>query len=106
LQQNNDLAKYDVVLCDEMYVKQGIVFEKSTGTLFGFTDLDEVNNQLDDFEEMMKKDVTSLQGPLTKTTMVFVFKGLFTNVAMPYTHFAASSLTGTDIFPLLWEVVE
>jgi len=106
LQQKNDLAKYGVVLCDEMYVKQGIVFEKSTGALFGFTDLGEVNNQLDDFEVMMKKDVTSLQRPLAKTMMVFMFKGPFTNVAMPYAYFAASSLTGADIFPLLWKVVE
>ena len=45
LAQKDTLAKYGVVLFDEMYVKQG-VFEKSTGALFGFTDLGEVNNQL------------------------------------------------------------
>ena len=106
IQQKDDLAKYGVVLVDEMYVKQGVVFEKSTGALFGFTDLGEVTNQLDDFEAMMKKDKTSLQRPLAKTMMVFMFKGLFTNIAMPYAHFAASSLTGADIFPLLWKVVQ
>jgi len=77
------------------------VFEKSTGTLSGFTDLGEVTNQLNDFEAMMKEDKASLQRPLAKTMMVFLFKGLFTNIAMPYAHFAASSLTGADIFPLL-----
>jgi len=93
-------SKYGVVLVDEMYIKQGVVFEKSTGALVGFTDIGEVTNQLDDFEAMMKK---SLQRPLPKTMMVFMFKGLFTNIAMPYAHFAASLLTGADHFPSAME---
>ena len=70
----------------EMYIKQGLVFEKSTGALFGFTDLCETNNQLDDFEAMLKNDA-SLQRPLAM--VVFMFKGLFTNTALPYAQFAA-----------------
>ena len=30
LNVKNDLAKYWLILIDEMYVKQGVVFEKST----------------------------------------------------------------------------
>ena len=105
LQQKDDLAKYGVVLLDEMYVKQGLVFEKSTGALFGFTDLGETNNQLHDFEAMLKTDASALQRPLAKTMVVFMFKGLFTNTALPYAQFAASSLTGADMFPLLWKVI-
>ena len=89
LQQKDDLAKYGIVLFDEMYIKQGLVFEKSTGALFGFTDLGETNNQLDDFEAMLKNDA-SLQRPLAKTMVVFMFKGLFTNTVLPYAQFAAS----------------
>ena len=44
LNQKDDLAKYGVLLFDEMYIKQGVVFEKSAGTLFGFTELGDVNN--------------------------------------------------------------
>ena len=106
LKQKDDLAKYGVILFDEMYVKQGLVFEKSTGALFGFTDLGEVNNQLDEFEASLKSDASLLQRPLAKTVIVFMFKGLFTNTALPYAHFAASSLTGADMFPLLWKVIE
>ena len=106
LNQKDELTKYGVVLIDEMYIKQGLVFERSTGALFGFTDLGEVNNQLDDFEAMLKKDASSLQRPLSKTMVVFMFKGLFTNIALPYVQFAASSITGADMFPLLWKVIE
>ena len=106
LNQKDNLTKYGVILIDEMYIKQRLVFERSLGALFGFTDLGEVNNQLDDFETMLKRDATSLQRPLAKTMAVFMFKGLFTNIALPYAQFAASSITGADIFPFLWRVLE
>ena len=70
LKQNNDLAKYGIVLFDEMYMKQCLVFEKCTGALFGFTDLGEVNNQLDEFEALLKNNSSSLQRPLAKTMVV------------------------------------
>ena len=69
LKQKDDLAKYGVILFDEMYVKQGLVFEKSTGALFGFTDLGEVNNQLDEFEASLKSDASLLQRPLAKPSL-------------------------------------
>ena len=102
LAQKNELAKYGMLLFDEMYIKQGLVYEKSTGALFGFTDLGEVNNQL---HESLSSDDTGLQRPLAKTMLVFMFKELFTNIAMPYTQFPVCSLKGADIFPLLWEAV-
>jgi len=73
-------SSYGVVLFDEIYVKQGLVFEKSIGALFGFTDLGEVNNQLDEFETSLKHNASLLQRPLAKTIIVFMFKGLFTNL--------------------------
>lgn len=105
LAQKDDLAKYGMLLFDEMYVKQGLVFEKSTGAMFGFTDLGEVNNQLDDYEKLLSGDTTGLQRPLAKTMLVFMFKGIFTNVAMPYAQFPVCSLKGSYMFPLLWEAI-
>ena len=105
LAQKDGLAKYGMLLFDEMYVKQGLVYEKSTGALFGFTDLGDVNNQFNDFEKLLSSDGTGLQRPLAKTMLVFMFKGLFTNVAMPYAQFPAFSLKGSDMFPLLWEAI-
>ena len=105
LAQKDGLAKYGMLLFDKMYIKQGLVYEKSTGALFGFSDLGEVNNQLDDFKKSLSGNCTGLQRPLAKTMLVFMFKGLFTNVAMPYAQFPAFSLKGSDMFPLLWEAI-
>ena len=60
LAQKNELAKYGMLLFDEMYIKQGLVYEKSTEALFGFTDLGEVNNQLYDFKQSSSSDGTGL----------------------------------------------
>ena len=37
--------------------------------------------------------------------LVFMFKGLCTNVAMPYAQFPAFSLKGSDMPSLLWEAI-
>ena len=80
-------------------MKQELVFEKFTGALFGFTDLGEVNKQLDEFEASLKNSALLLQRPITKIMMVFMFNDLFTNTALPYALFPSSSLTGADVSP-------
>ena len=66
----------------------------------------EVNNQLDGFEQLLSGDNTGLQTPpLAKTMLVFMFKGLFTDVVIPYAQFPAFSLQGYDMLPLLWEAI-
>ena len=77
-----NMAWFNSIRCT--YVKQDLVFEKFTGALFGFTDLEEVNKQLDEFEASLKNNEFLLQRPFTKTMIVFMFKDLFTNTALPY----------------------
>ena len=105
LNQKDDLAKYCVLLFDEMYIKQDLVFEKSTGSLFGFTDLGDISNQLDEFLQSFKDHSESLSRPLAKAILVFMVKGLFNNVSLPYAQFPVLSVKGGDIFPLLWKAI-
>ena len=101
----DDKAKYGILLFDEMYIKQGLVFEKSTGALFGFTDLGEINNQIDEFQHAVTDGGESLHQPIAKAMLVFMFKGLFNNVSLPYAQFPVCSVKGGDIFPLFWQTV-
>ena len=84
--QKDDLTKNCTLLFDEMYIKQGLVFEKSTGSLFGYTDLGDISNQLDEFMQSFKDHSESLSRPLAKAMLVFMVKGLFNNVSLPYAH--------------------
>ena len=67
LAQKDGFVNYGMLMFDEMYIKQGLVYEKSTVTLCGFTDLGEANNQLDDFKKSFNGDGTGLQRLLAKT---------------------------------------
>lgn len=101
------LAKNVVILIDEMYVKEGLVFDKSTGAITGYVDLDEFNNHLIDFESAISQGTNKKSHrPFAKTLLVFMVRGLVTNFIFPYALYPATSLKGCDLFPLLWEVIE
>ena len=99
----SNLAKYVTVVIDEMYIKAGLVFNKTSGALVGFHDLGEVNNLLGDMERELKNPNT--RRPLAKVMLVFMVRGLFTAMKFPYVQFAATSTKGATLFPLFRQVV-
>ena len=46
-----------VLLMDEMYVKESLVYDKHTGKIIGFTDLGDVNNCLISLEQALSSEV-------------------------------------------------
>ena len=76
-QKPSDIAKYVTVVLDEMYLREGLVFQKSSGALIGYTDLGEMNNILNDAERQYKNPDVH-QRPLAKVMLVFMVRGLFT----------------------------
>jgi len=95
------LAKYVGLVIDKMYVKKGLVFEKSTGSLVGYSDLGEVNNLLAEVEQHSKEPHTLQKRPLAKCMLVFMIQGLFNSLKFPFVQFPASSTKGSQLFPLL-----
>lgn len=99
----SNLAKYVTVVIDEMYIKVGLVFNKTSGALVGFHYLGEVNNLLGDMERELKNPNT--RRPLAKVMLVFMVRGLFTAIKFPYVQFAATSTKSATLFPLFRQVV-
>lgn len=99
------LAKYVILLIDEMYLKEGLVYEKSTGALIGFTDLGSVAQQLSEYECMLSENGTQMR-ELAKTMMVIMVRGVFTDICFPYAQFPVSSPKASDIFPLIWRAID
>lgn len=89
------LSHHVILLIDEMYVKEGLVYNKTTGALVGFLDLGDVNNHLHETERR----------PIAKTVAVFMVQGSFSNFEFPYAVFPAVSLSGSDLYPLMWEAI-
>ena len=53
-QKPTHLAKYVVVDLDEMYLKEGLVLQRSSGAVVGYQDLGDVNNILHDAESQIQ----------------------------------------------------
>ena len=68
-QKPTHLAKYVVVVLDEMYTKEGLVFQRSSGALVGYQDLGDVNNTLHDAESQIK-NLNNFNRPLAKRMLV------------------------------------
>ena len=58
------LSKYVGIVIDEMYVKEGLVYDNSTGCLTGYADLGEVNNLLLAAEQKFKDPSSNVQRSL------------------------------------------
>lgn len=48
------LAKYVSLVLDEMFIKEGLFFDKHSGALVGYSDIGGVNNMLADYEREYK----------------------------------------------------
>ena len=99
------LARYVFLLIDEMYIKEGLVYEKSTGALIGFSDLGGVIQQLNEHENLVAGNGWRFR-QLAKTMMVIMVRGVFTDIAFPYAQFPMASPKGSDLFPLIWRAVD
>ena len=97
------LAKYITVIMDEMYIKEGLVFQKSSGALIGYQDLGDVNNLLHDAEDQINNP-SNHRRPLAKLMLVFMVRGVFTPLKFPYVQFPAAGTKGADLFPLFCKV--
>jgi hypothetical protein len=79
--------------------------KKSSGTLTGFVDLDDIDNHLREHERTISTNQQKAR-TLAKTIVVFMVRGALTDIVFPYAVFPVTSLKGCNIYPLFWNVVE
>ena len=102
----SSLAEYQkciAVIMDEMHIREGVVYDKHSGALLGYTDLGNMNNLLMEFEQSLASDAPPES--LSKTMLVLMVRGLFILLQFPYAQFACSSVTGDQLFNPFWEAV-
>ena len=100
---SNHLNKYVILVMDEMRIKQYLVYDKHEGRLIGFVNLENINNQLIEFENALPSEST--EPTLASTMLVFMVRGLFYKLNYPYVQFACNNLSGVQIFDPMWEAV-
>lgn len=90
---------------DEMHIKEGLVFDKHSGELIGFTNLGEMNNYVANLEKATDNSKQRME-PLAKSMLVLMVRGLLSGFEFPYVQFPCSSLTGDQLYNVFWEAVD
>jgi hypothetical protein len=103
LEASPDYHRLVCLLMDEMYIKEDLVYNKSTGVLVGFVDLGEINNHLNKFEQSLDEEDSA--PVLAKSMVVIMVRGLFTDLQYPYAQYPCTNLVGMQLFSPFWNVV-
>ena len=81
------------IFFDEVKIKEGLLYDRSTGKLIGFVDMEPGDNVEDgeDVEHLIATNVTQ-----------FFFKSLFTSFSFPCAYFFTRSVTSEQINEMFW----
>lgn len=99
---SEDWKKYVVLLVDEMKVKESLVYDKYSTKVIGFVQLDNIE---DHFRRLEQSD-GDYRPPVATHLLTLMVRGIFTSCRFPYAHFPTESLTGDQLFPIVWEAIE
>lgn len=104
-ESTSEWQKCVVMVMDEMYIKEDLVYNKHTGELVGFANLGDTNEHLIRFQQTIEGSNSEDRQQLAKTMLVFMIRGLFSSMQYPYVQFACRSLSGDQLFDLFWEAI-
>lgn len=99
--------EYVTLVFDEMKVREDLVFDKHSCRLVGFVNLGEINNTLNTFEQRCKDGEQPIinEGAIATHMLVFMIRGLFTSLEVPFAQFPTNGVTGDELFPIVWEAI-
>ena len=73
------------------------------GVLKGFINVGDINSHLTKFEQSLDNEEISTS--LANSMLVFMVRGLLSDLEFPYAQFPCTTLTGEQIFVPFWEAV-
>ena len=91
--------RYVSLILDEMKIKQGLIYNKYSGSIIGFTDLGDVNNEL----ARLQQD--GEHPPVANHVLVLMVSGIFFKLQFPYAHFGTEGITADILYPIVWEAI-
>ena len=95
------------LLMDEMKIKSGLAFSKSSGKLVGFCDLGSVNSELNEMALFITGEKYKSTPELASHMLVFMARPVFKpSLSFAIAMYPTSCITGEKLFPVVWEVIE
>jgi len=113
---DKEYQKYHVVLCDEIYISQNLVYrgngrkEGEGDVLVGYARLDEVEKEVSNFETYIEskftgKEEVEKEPELAKTMLAYMVKGVASNVKYVVAGFPIKALTADTMYAKTWTVI-
>ena len=90
------------LLQDEIKLKDDLVYCATTNRLIGYTALDEISNQIMQFEH----SVNNSEHELATSALVVMVRGTTTNLKFPLAAFGTKGLTAQQLNNILWQAIE
>ena len=91
--------RFEALIWDEMKAKEGLVFDKHTCNLVGFTNIGQINDELNEVE----RECEEVSPPSNVAThmLLFMVRGLCTLLEFPYAHFVTDGATADVLYPIV-----
>ena len=94
--------KQVILLFDELKIKSGLVYSKSSGRVIGFTELGDMNDELNEFERHMTDNKPK---ELATYVLCFMVRGLVKRLCFPVGYFSSRGFDSAQLFPTAWQAI-
>ena len=91
--------KFFGILLDEMKIKKGLVYNKHSGKIIGFTDLGDIN------DDLLRLEQEGEHPDVAKYVLAVMVRGTLCELEFPYAHFGTRGITADLLFPIVDEAV-
>ena len=98
----HECDKNVALLFDEMKIKAGLVYDRASGKLVGFTELGDLNEELDQFERMIDGNK---EKECATHIICFMARGLFKHYNYPIGYYSSLGFDSDQLYPIVWEAV-
>ena len=106
IDQIKEWEKCVVLVMDEMYIKEDLVYNKHTGKLVGFSNLGDTNTHLLQFQHALEGGKVTPGQTIAKTMLVFMVRGFFIRLQFPFAQFpCTTTLSGDQMYDVVWEAM-
>lgn len=80
--------RFIALLIDEMKVKEGLIYNKYSGEIIGFTNLSDIN------DELLQIEQGGEQPAVAKHVLILMVRGIMFKLEFPLAHFGTSDAAG------------
>ena len=94
-------TKYVGVIQDEVRIKSDLVFNRHTGELVGYVDLDCVSNELLNMEEAIRDSDKAVAHYM----LVVMVRSITSRLQYPLAAFATDGITADFLYPIIWQTI-